>query len=558
MIDEKLDKWIKDNKMIASDSKINDSDVIIIEDVGKFLYLHPFDGNVIDEDFAFSMSDEEFTICDEKQVDYILFCFGGKFYYSSLKEDRNKYSEIIYKPEFNDFKYLGRCSEEEIMPFVHLGVHDEYEVMNGSGNDKLWAKKASFLGHKALGLADKNTLAGTIAFQDACDKYKLQPIIGETIVVAKDYDPTSVNLPETYELKLFVVNDKGWENLLWISKEINVTYKGFIPDSVLYEYTNGLVCVIPPVSLFNAISNDYNSARKLLRKYKSLFDDVYYQIDTVEYSSSSLFKKHLSSIDRYLCNFRNKIKPIVINDAYYLDEEEHDLKAMLNKITGKAAPESKNQYFKSVGDTLESYDEWLEDVEPLFEAIVDGIGNTNQLAELCKFRINNSERKIPKFEVDDPEALFFDVLQKGIDEKLVGKIPEEKMDEYMKRIEFECSIIVPNDLCSYLLILWDIVKWSREQGYMVGPGRGSVCGSLVAYCMDITQVDPIPLNLYFERFLNLSRVAAHHSYTLTMEDGSEYKFSDGDRVPLIGGGFIEASKDVDWKSIDIDVKAIVL
>ena len=125
-------------------------------------------------------------------------------------------------------------------------------------------------------------------------------------------------------------------------------------------------------------------------------------------------------------------------------------------------------------------------------------------------------------------------------------------------IEFECSIIVPNDLCSYLLILWDIVNWSRDKGYAVGPGRGSVCGSLVAYCMDITQVDPIPLNLYFERFLNLSRVAAHHSYTLTMEDGSEYKFSDGDRVPIIGGGFIEASKDVDWNAIDIDTKAIVL
>ena len=205
MIDEKLDKWIKDNKMIASDSTIGDSDVIVIEGVGKFLYLHPFDGNIIDEDFAFIMSDEEFTMCDEKQIDYILFSFGGKFYYSELKEDRNKYNEIIYKPEFNDFKYLGCCSEEEILPFVHLGVHDEYEMMNGSGSDKLWAKKAAFLGHKALGLADKNTLAGTLAFQEACDKYKLQPIIGETIVVAKDYDPTSVNLPETYDLKLFVV-----------------------------------------------------------------------------------------------------------------------------------------------------------------------------------------------------------------------------------------------------------------------------------------------------------------------------------------------------------------
>lgn len=558
MITENLEKWVEENKIIISESSQGDSDIITIDGVGKFLFVHPFDGNIIDEDFGIILSDEEFGICDEKQVDYILFEFGGKFYYTPLKQDRSKYNEIIYKPEFNDFKYLGKCAEEEIMPFVHLGVHDEYEMMNGSGNDKLWAKKAAFLGHKALGLADRNTLAGTLAFQEACEKYKLQPIIGETIVVAKDYDPKSENLPETFELKLYVVDKEGWFNLLQISKEINVTYNGFIPDEILFQYTAGLVVVIPPTSLFNAISEDIDEGKRLIKRYKKSFVDVYYQIDTVEYNSTTLFKKHLAALDRYLCNYRKKIKPITINDAYYLDEEEHELKAMLNKVTGKAQPEAKNQFFKSVGDTLASYDEWLDDVEPLFEAIVEGIKNTNVLADQCQFRINNSERKIPKFEVEDPEALFFEVLQKGIDEKLVGKIPDDKMDEYMKRIEFECSIIVPNDLCSYLLILWDIVTWSRKQGYFVGPGRGSVCGSLVAYCMDITQVDPIPLNLYFERFLNLSRVAAHHSYTLTMEDGSEYKFSDGDRVPLVGGGFIEASKDVDWKSIDIDVKAIVL
>lgn len=557
MIDDKLKKWVEDNKMIVSDSSVDESDIIIIEGVGKFLYLHPFEGNVIDEDFAFVMSDEEFNICDEKQVDFILFEFGGKFYYSTLKEDRNKYNEIIYKPEFNDFKYLGKCSEESVMPFVHLGVHDEYEMLNGSGSDKLWAKKAAFLGCKALGLADRNTLAGTLAFQEACEKYKLQPIIGETIVVAIDYDPDSKDLPETFELKLYVENKEGWENLLYISKEINVTYHGFIPDTVLYQRTKGLACVIPTASHFNQISTDYEKARKLLKRYKKAFDVVYYQIDTVEYSSSSLFKKHLAALDRYLCDFRKKVKPIVINDSYYLDEEEWELKGMLNKVSGKAAPESKNQYFKSVADTLASYDEWLDDVEPLFDAIIEGISNTNELAKICTFHIDNSERKIPKFEVDDPEALFFEVLQDGIEKKLIGKIPDDKMDEYMKRIEFECSIIVPNDLCSYLLILWDIIKWCKEQGYMVGPGRGSVCGSLVAYCMDITQVDPIPLGLYFERFLNLARVGAHHSYTLTMEDGSEYKFSDGDRVPLVGGGFIEASNDVDWNSLDIDVKAIV-
>ena len=88
MIDDKLKKWVEDNKMIVSDSSVDESDIIIIEGVGKFLYLHPFEGNVIDEDFAFVMSDEEFNICDEKQVDFILFEFGGKFYYSTLKEGR--------------------------------------------------------------------------------------------------------------------------------------------------------------------------------------------------------------------------------------------------------------------------------------------------------------------------------------------------------------------------------------------------------------------------------------------------------------------------------------
>ena len=558
MITENLKKWVEDNKLMISESTIGDSDIVIIDGVGKFLYIKPFDGYIIDEEMGLVMSDEEFNLCDEKQVDYILFEFGKQFYYTPLKQDRSKYNEIIYKPEFNDFKYLGKCAEEEIMPFVNLGVHEEYELMNGSGNPKLWAKKASFLGHKALGLADRNTLAGTLAFQEACEKYKLQPIIGETVTVAKDYDPESKELPETFELKLYVVDRDGWFNLLLINKEINVTYNGFIPDTVLYTYAKGLVVVIPKESEFNRISEDIDAGRKLIQLYKKLFDDVYYQIDTVEYVSPALFKRHLKNIDTYLCNYRNKIKPVVINDAYYLDEEERGVKAMLNKVTGKAAPEAKNQYFKSVGDTLGSYSEWLDDVEPLFEAIVEGINNTNVIAEKCKFVINNTERKIPKFEVDDPEALFFDILQKGIQEKLVGKIPDDKMDEYMKRIEYECSIIVPNDLCSYLLILWDVINWSREQGYMVGPGRGSVCGSLVAYCMNITQVDPIIHQLYFERFLNVSRVAAHHRFILTMEDGSEYTFADGDRIPIVGGGFVEASKDLDWDNIDIDTKAIIL
>ncbi len=357
-------------------------------------------------------------------------------------------------------------------------------------------------------------------------------------------------------MKLFAMTDKGWKNLLMVSKLINVDYQGFIPDEELYKYGEGLCCIIPKDSEMNYEIDNRKAVLELIKKYKTTFDQVYYQIDTVEYVSEQLFKKHLSNIDKYICRFRNKVEPILINDAYYLDKEEHDLKSLLNKVAGKVTPEGKDQYFKSCNETISAYDEWLDNTEPLFEAIVTGIDNTVKLADAVTFRIDNSDRKIPAFEVDDPEEEFFKKLQQGIQKKLVGVIPDKDMPKYMERIEIECQLIVPNDLCSYFLILWDIVHWCREQNIMVGPGRGSVCGSLVAYCLDITQIDPIPYALYFERFLNASRVSAHHTYHLTMEDGSELEFHDGDKIPLTNGEYIIADVDTDFTSMDIDAQRL--
>src|SRR5574344_1467993 len=137
---ESLSKWLNENKMIVSESELNGSDIITIEEVGTFLYLQPFDGKIIDEDFAFILSDDEFDILDEKKVNFILFEFGSKFYYSNIKKDKNRYNELVFKPEFNDFKYLGKTSEPKVMDFVHLGVHSEYEMMNGSGSCEIWVK----------------------------------------------------------------------------------------------------------------------------------------------------------------------------------------------------------------------------------------------------------------------------------------------------------------------------------------------------------------------------------------------------------------------------------
>ena len=167
---ESLSNWLKENRLSVSESKLNGSDIISVDSLGDMLYLHPFDGKVIDEDFGFILSDEEFDLIDEEKVKFILFEFGTKFYYSGIKRDRNRYNEIIFKPEFNDFKYIGRTTEPQVMEFSHLGVHSEYEMMNGSGACELWAKKAAFMGCKSLGICDKDTLAGTLPFQTACEK----------------------------------------------------------------------------------------------------------------------------------------------------------------------------------------------------------------------------------------------------------------------------------------------------------------------------------------------------------------------------------------------------
>lgn len=505
-----LSEWIENNKLSVSESKINDSDIVSIEGVGTFLYVHPFDGKIIDEDFAFILSDEEFDLLDEKKVDYILFEFGKKFYYSSPKQSKNRYNEIIYKPEFNDFKYLGTTKEttEDTFPFVHLGVHSEYEMLNGSGACELWAKKAAFMKVKALGICDKNTMAGVLSFQTACEKKGVKSIIGETVTVAIDYSEEKQN-QETFELKLYVLNYEGWKNLLLINKAINVDYDGFIPDTLLYTLGKGLCCVVPKESEFNYIKDDKAKVIKLIAKYKKTFDQVYYQIDTVEYTSQQLFRKHLENIDTYIMKYKRFIKPILINDSYYLDAEEGGLKSLLNKVSGKAVPESNNQFFKSFMDTLESYKEWGE-VSELWDVILSGRHYAEKLTDKIDFRINTGERKLPHFEVKNVEGLFFQELERGINERL-GDLPPKKMKEYLKQIETECAVIVPNGLCDYFMILWDIIKWCRDNDINTGPGRGSVCGSLIAYCLHITDVDPLKYGLMFERFLNETRVSGERA-----------------------------------------------
>ena len=412
-MDSKPANWVAENKLVVSESQLRGSDIIEVPTFGKFIYLKAFDGKLIDDDFSFILTDEEFDLVDKKEdVNYILFEFGTKFYYSNIIKTKNKYNEIVFKPEFNDFKFLGSSAEPHILDFVHLGVHSEYEILNGSGSCQLWANKAKFLGQKTLGICDKNTLAAALSFQTACEKNGLKFILGETVTVAKDYSEDKEN-QETFELKFYAKDKAGWKNLLLINRAVNVDYQGFIPEDLIYEYSEGLCLVIPKESELNYNSSNKEICKKLIKKYKANFEDVYYQIDTVEYTSESLFKKHLQNIDSYILNYSRILKPILINDSYYLDKENGELKSMLNKIDGKVNAESITQYYKSFQDTLDSYSEWVSDVDALFQTILLGVENTNELACKCDFKINTSERKLPLFEVNDVKTWFCENYKMG-------------------------------------------------------------------------------------------------------------------------------------------------
>lgn len=514
---DSLRRWAEDNYLAIEEKRDDELNIIAIEGVGDFLYLHPDDsGKIIDERFSFAVTADEFDALYDGVVKYILFEFGGKFYYSNIKKDHLRLDKtVVFRPEFRDFKYLGTSTAEELVPFVHLGVHSEYEFLNGSSNCEEWAAKAKFNRMTALGICDRNTLAGTLAFQTACLGKGLKPIIGETVTVACNYDPAA-DVQETFSLKLYAMNTKGWRNLLLVNKAINVDYQGFIPAEELYKLGRGLVCVIPPDSELNYFKGDVERCKRLLTAYHAAFDRVYYQIDTVEYTSETLFRDHLESIDTYVCRCR-KIKlyrqtpPLVINDSYYLDAEEAPLKSLLNKVAGVVNAESATQYFKNSKETILAYEEWMDVAAPLYEKIIVGMTNSSTLAESIDFKIPTGIRHLPKYEFvkTTVEDAFFEKLEAGVQERLVGKV--DNLDQYLAELEKECAIIVPNGLCDYFMILWDIMNWCREQGIMTGSGRGSVCGSLIAYCLYITDVDPLKYHLMFERFLNETRVSGERA-----------------------------------------------
>lgn len=487
-----LEEWIEENRLNVH-FIFNDKRIFTIPDVGKFLHIEFKDGLIFDDSLNLLVSEEEYVLSSKHKIDYFVYQFGCNYFYTPAVDD------IIYKPKLNVFKYLGSVSIIEDLAgidYPFLGIHGAYELMNGSKYYNDWCKKAKFLGVNTLGICERETLAGALAFQLACKESNIKPIFGMSIGLTYNFN--------VYDCKLYVANEEGWSSLLAINKYINVDQEAFTLD-VLMKHGNGIMCVIPtnfPIDL----------SHKELIKLKKSVKGLYYQIDFVEWKSDAKDTEHLLNIQKYLKKYVDIIPPLLINDAYYLDKTDAEIKVILNTLGNvNHQHDSNDQYFKDIYDNYKQIESLFDD-EQLIWMLDKCLTNLQEFNDTCDFKIEVGNTYLPDFEregisnkyknVKSNKDLFLQLINEGLDKK----IDKRYHKQYIERIEIEVDLIERGKFIDYFLILWDIVRWCKENNILVGIGRGSAGGSLVAYLLSITKLDPLEYGLLFERFLNAGRL----------------------------------------------------
>ena len=540
---ENLTQWGTANNLKI---EFTDNDFLFTIGGKKFYLMTPNEeGLLINEQCNFTMEEEEMEAVDEAAPDYLAFKFGGRWYYCIVNVMVDKDTDTyFYAADFNDLKYFGEADLQITdVPFAHLGIHTEYELLNGSHKADYWCKKAKFYKHNILALCDRNTLAGTLSFQIACRKENIKPILGMTAIVAINY--VEDQIPETYEVKLYVKNEQGWQSLLQINKQINVDHAGlYITEEELFKHGKGLVCVLPPLSRLKLINN-IPEAKVWISNLRMVFEDLYYQIDTVQYYDVDTDNEYLTKTREYIHHLREYVTPVLIGDSYYLDKEMFHIKEMLNKVNKHASEYTEDAHYKTLEEHYLAYAPMFKNEQDWIDLFYECVGNTVELADKCNFEIEIGKSKLPRYKFvkgKTNEDFFFELLEAGLQKKIAPFYKGKKFDEYVARVEKEVMVIVPAGFVDYFLILWDIVGWAKSSSIYVGTGRGSVAGCLLAFLLDITTVDPIKHDLLFERFMNETRAMPEEHYTMTFIDGTELKCKKNEKI--MWGGKETLAQDI--------------
>lgn len=390
--------------------------------------------------------------------------------------------------------------------FVHLHVHTEYSLLDGSARIEELAKKASELGMNSLAITDHGVMYGAIQFYKACKKYDIKPILGcEIYVTNTDYLLKDNINRKYYHLILLAETIEGYHNLLKIVSEGFVNgyyYRPRVDYEILRKYSKGIIassaCLGGEVQAA-LLDGNYEKAKEVALVYEDIFGAGNFFLELQDHGMEEQI-----AVNRELRKLSSDIgiDLIATNDTHYLNRDDavaHDV--LLCVQTGTTIHEENRMKFPSEEFYLKSPEEMYE----LFPQDHEALMNTQKIADRCNVEIEFHNLHLPQFDV--PEGYSnVEYLKALVMEGLVdryGTITEEIQERY----EYEYNTIVTMGYVDYFLIVWDFVRYAIQNDIPVGPGRGSAAGSLISYALGITDVDPLKYNLLFERFLNPERVS---------------------------------------------------
>ena len=395
------------------------------------------------------------------------------------------------------------------MAFAHLHVHTEYSLLDGSNKIKECVARVKELGMNSVAITDHGVMYGVIDFYRAAKAAGIHPILGSEVYVAPgsrfSKEPGQGNEDRYYHLVLLAENDTGYHNLMKIVSRgftEGYYYKPRVDLEVLEEFHEGIIalsaCLAGEVQRYVA-RGLYEEGKEAALRYEHIFGKGNFFLELQDHgiAEQQLVNQGLLRMSR-----ETGIPLVATNDVHYTyadDVKPHDILLCLQ--TGKKlADEDRMRY-----EGGQYYIKSEEEMKALFPYALEALENTQKIADRCQVEIEFGVTKLPKYDVPDGWTSW-EYLNKLCHEGLAERY-QPVSEELTTRLDYELSVIKTMGYVDYFLIVWDFIKYAKDHGIMVGPGRGSAAGSLVSYCLGITTIDPIRYQLLFERFLNPERVS---------------------------------------------------
>ncbi len=401
--------------------------------------------------------------------------------------------------------------EVEIMAFTHLHVHTEYSLLDGASRIGDLVARAKEMGFESLAITDHGVMFGVIDFYRECRKHGIKPVIGcEVYTAARTrFDKEADKDKHMGHLVLLAKNNTGYRNLMKIVSEAyrhGFYYKPRVDKDLLRKYSEGIIalsaCLAGEVQ-HRLLNRDYDGARREAVAMQEIFGGGNFYL---ELQDQGLEEEARILPDMKRLHEETGIPFVATNDVHYVRREDSVAQDVLMCIQmGTTVDDENRMRFANDQFYLKSEDE----MRRIFANIPEACDNTARIAEQCNVEFTFGELHLPDFDVPDgytKKAYLRSLCEKGLQERY-AQADEEEMNSLKERLDYELTTIENMGYVEYFLIVWDFINYARSHGIMVGPGRGSAAGSIVAYTLRITDIDPIKYSLIFERFLNPERVS---------------------------------------------------